>query len=306
MTHRSIPRKRHPLAWTSVLLLLALPASGCNDFALNGSLHRVDTIVPVPVGQEEDDSERSADGPEVPGCEHLQEQSGWCLAFDRPSGHLWVVGLDTRETCRVEHEPVAPTMPHNIAVLGDHVILTEQPFDGLQADIDLKTGSAAHFEIEADGMLLNLTDYDGGFIAQYVGPEAPGGVLFYEGLEEFLLHESSPLDHLDPRIGGRWATAGDTLWSAWHSTSEIERYDTESGEELPPLELDEYDNWIYGVDGLPNNRLVITDREHAFRTFREDGQQVGYFRPRDGNQPLETYGLSCFPSGQAPPIPDGL
>lgn len=79
----------------------------------------------------------------------------------------------------------------------------------------------------------------------------------YDNFEALLAGEEP--EHLSLSVfDTRMGADADQLYTAWHSTSEINRMDIETGNDLAPVMLEDHDDWVYGVDRIGQELLVAT------------------------------------------------
>jgi hypothetical protein len=200
---------------------------------------------------------------ELPGCERVAAETRYCLtlANDYSSSDGWrvtVLGLDSGRTCPLR--PVDPglTLYDEASSIGWRGELLYVCTERGLVRISLRDGSweAAQVPCQAvaadEGRLYVMPSWrdtlsrGASFDAVYAYADyraVLGGA--YDRI--YTLPTSS-----------RMTAQGDRLFGAWHSTDTIEVVDVESGSALPPIELEDYDDWIDGMSVTADGRLVVT------------------------------------------------
>ena len=88
----------------------------------------------------------------------------------------------------------------------------------------------------------------------------------------------------------RMTAHGDLLYSAWHSTSEVDVQALPSGEAVRTISLEGYDTWIWGMSVTDDGLLVLNSGSGRVALFTE---ATGVWL-RDVDPSASVGGLVCF------------
>jgi hypothetical protein len=87
----------------------------------------------------------------------------------------------------------------------------------------------------------------------------------------------------------RVGALGDRLYTAWHSTDELNRYDLANGNIPTAITLENFDGWVMGLVPLDDGRIVILSTMGAVHTFSETGESLATVSVDGGSA-----GLICY------------
>lgn len=83
---------------------------------------------------------------------------------------------------------------------------------------------------------------------------------------------------MDPHAS-RLGVCEDELYTAWHSTNELDVYDPTTGAYLHTLPLDDFDTWVWGISMVGGQVHVIDDGRGAYMA---NGTRIASFDPVTG------------------------
>lgn len=189
----------------------------------------------------------------IPGCEALAAESSYCMVME--TGLVQMVGLDSGTTCGAVPTEIEDLGEASLGWLGDHVYMCMRE-RGL-ARVSVVDGSVDIASVPCEG----VTVQDGGLVALvwFDGDEyaaAPWYVARFASFEDAVRREPEQVYEMAP-YASRMAAHGDTLYFAWHSTNTIEVAELADGAEFQSLPLQDFDNWIMGMDVTDDGRLVL-------------------------------------------------
>lgn len=184
------------------------------------------------------------------GCEAIAEESAYCLA---PNGSEWsVFGVDSGAMCSAGLG--APNVGSAIDLafawqgmsivhcVGESLggVVTRHRID---TDVVETTDISCSHVVSAGDDLLVLDRF--------------GDAKRYPSFEAILAGQEP--ERLDVNVSdSRVGSHDGRLYTAWHSTGEINRFDIETGEDLGPVTLEGHDGWVYGVDRGGDELLIAT------------------------------------------------
>lgn len=223
-------------------------------------------------------------------CPAVAAESHYCLTLASAGPAL--LGLDSGDLCPlVATDAPVSIEASSIAWLGDAVYACT---DAQLLRISLRDGSWE----AADLPCAAVTAYRGGLLV--TGWERWEASL--DWYADFAAVRRGEVGAVYPGNDwmSRFTTRGDTLVGAWHSTDTIERLDLDSGAALPPIALEEYDDWILG--------LALTDDDHLVLSGPNWGRVAVIFDAASGIQLRRltlsdaAYGLACVTNVAATPV----
>jgi hypothetical protein len=200
-------------------------------------------------------------GEDLDTCGDVLKQSAYCLTIEIHGGALYWVGLDDGAICDAGQlpDPEGGQMPGQSLMVVDEVVYicaSDENGEPALFEYDLATQRSERFDVSCSSL---FPDPRGGFMATpHLGGDGPvGGINRYDSLDALLEGDAS--SRLDGEYGSHAAMAayGDFLYTAWHSSQEIEEYDLASGRRLRTIQLDRPDDWIFGFAVL-RDRIVLT------------------------------------------------
>jgi hypothetical protein len=191
-----------------------------------------------------------------PGCGHVAAESHYCITTS-DGGRPALLGLDTGTVCPFGKPDVnlGESGPEKCSigwVDGALFICVDRP--GLHGLVryDVLADTLAVAPVPCGGVV----DWRGGLItAEYMSWHPP------DHLDHFVSFDDA-LDGAGERWSwGTWGTRmtahGDLLYSAWHSTNEIDVQSLPTGSAERTIPLEGYDTWITGLSVTDDGLLVL-------------------------------------------------
>lgn len=234
----------------------------------------------------------SFDGPDVSAldgvCEDVTSESYYCLALAQ-LGDVVVVGLDTGEICTVVDEAIeSPTDVDSIAWLGQYLYSCPYEYNKLKR-VDLTDGAID----EAFVWCGAIAGWNGGLLTKlpgWFGWDSGESLWFYPTFLDAQCQD--PAELAFGTGNSRFTVYDDTLYSAWHSTDEIDVNSLPYGADLGTIFLEDYDTWVNGMSVIDGELLVLS------ATWPED--RIAVFDMGGGllwDVPVSTDlgGLVCLP-----------
>lgn len=234
----------------------------------------------------------SFDGPEASAldgtCEGVTSESYYCLTFTE-GGDVMALGLDTGDTCTVVDDAIDDvSYVDSITWLGPHLYACAGYFEKLHR-VDLTDGTVDEAYVWCGG----VAEWDGGLLTKWPGgwgPEAFDSMWFYP---TFLDAQCQDPDEIPFGTGNsRFTVYGDNLYSAWHSTDEVDVNSLPYGADQGTIFLEDYDTWINGMSVIDGELLVLSASWPEDRVVVFDlGGGYLWEVPASGHH----HGLYCLP-----------
>ncbi|MBS2016230.1 MAG: hypothetical protein JST00_25330 [Deltaproteobacteria bacterium] len=169
-------------------------------------------------------------------------------------------------------------MISSIAVAGDEIFACEQGASQI-ARISRTTGAVSRFAADCSAV---AADKNGFYVLRQTG-----AVEKYASAGALLARETPTT--LGNVYASRLGTSKDGILAAWHSTSEVLRLDG-------TLQLEGYDDWIFGLAGVGDQILVssprATDKPGLLAFDAKSGKKLGVLALASGTS-MGFMGLSC-------------
>jgi hypothetical protein len=220
-------------------------------------------------------------------CKNVRSESHYCAAVFYGSGRaIGLIGMDSGHVClSSETEASGAEDIRSGAMINGHFYGCTD--DGL-TQIDIYNGNRQSSEEDCEavdrfnGGLLTMRHSTSDYFDFYATFSLPMGT----PTETF-----GPIDHRSSRM----AVNGNTLYTAWHSTNEVERFDLPTGNFLRAITLEGYNGWIYGMSVTPDGILFINARGDEIRLFDADsGAALGIVPLATRSPPIgKPHGLAC-------------
>jgi hypothetical protein len=198
------------------------------------------------------------DGPDLSAldgaCDEVTEESYYCLTFTE-SGDVVALGLDTGDTCTVV-EGAIEDVSHvdTIAWLGPHLYACAGYFEKLHR-VDLTDGTIEEAFVWCGG----VAEWDGTLLTKFPGQYGPESFDSMWRYPTFLDAQCQYPDEIPFGTGNsRFTVYGDTLYSAWHSTDEVDVNALPYGADLDTIFLEGYDTWVNGMSVIDGELLVLS------------------------------------------------
>ena len=226
-------------------------------------------------------------------CSDVIDESYVCLAHS-PGGIL-AVGLDTGTIC--DALPASPDdrapRPTSMAWLGSDVY-TCSGEHGVLTRTSLLDGTVQRSFANCKA----VTSHDGGLLLQ-PPLENPATMHQLWKAGSFLdahcgHYQVIPVDLHASRITAH----DDVVYTAWHSTSEIDRFHLPGGDPAGTVQLQGFDTWIDGMSVLDGEQLVVNaaGTQGRLAVFDIDGGQLSWAV----DVPPDLGGLVCVSGGWDP------
>jgi len=188
------------------------------------------------------------------GCGRVIAERGYCMTTWDGDVHL--VGLESGSTCAVARSEALEGMYdlHSIAWRGDALYICGRA--GLTR-ISLPDGDFEESEVSCDGVAA--VSSEGLVVLPYRGDPTywSTGLPLFPSFES-LLRDPDDATYLPTTRNSRIAVHGRLLFSAWHSTDSVEVQDLFTGETLPSIPLEGYDDWIWGFSVTGDGELIVS------------------------------------------------
>lgn len=220
------------------------------------------------------------------GCEHLARESQHCITAD-----MAVIGLDSGEVCLGAPGGIGLSAVDatSLGWQGDYLYSCVQ--DRGVARISIVDGTVDVAPIQCEAV---STDGDGLLVMLPPGAYTSQGfsLVRFDSFEAAARREVSRLFDVDP-YASRVALHGTRGYFAWHSTDTVEIADLDADVSLRSIQLEGYDDWIYGMDVTDDGRLLVLGPFYnaGLHVFDADtGAALGRIAPE-----LSGLGLACAP-----------
>jgi hypothetical protein len=213
------------------------------------------------------------EAPYYAGCEEVASESHYCLTLGDAGASL--MGLDTGLVCPLGkgNEALSLGWPeaHSIALLDGHVHLcVDGAIGGIGVHGILRVSLLSGLWEVIPVLCYSLARYQEGLLVQPDMSFGPFGVVYYPSIEHLRSGDGEPIPGSITAL--RMTVNGNTLYSAWFSTDQVDTFQLPSGSSLGTIYLEDYDTWIQGMsvtdDGLlicnaswPEGRVAVFDAE---------------------------------------------
>ena len=190
-------------------------------------------------------------------CPEVAAESTYCLTTLYP-GQIAAVGLESGNVCLVLDVGLELSDASSLAVLGDDVFVCSYE-QGL-IRISLPTASVTF----APQSCTAVAAYDGKLLVKSF--EMFGQIALYASFEDAM--NSAPEAVFDTDDSNtRMTQQGGTLYTAWHSTNEIDRWALPAFDPLPSIFPEGFDGWVDGMWVTPDGRLILATSDDQLLTF---------------------------------------
>jgi hypothetical protein len=232
----------------------------------------------------------------LPGCEALTAESNYCMVENGYGASSYtMVGLDSGTRCgqittNIDSQEYTEA---SLAWLGDYVYTCMNR--GLTR-ISLIDGS-----VDIAPMLCSgVTAHDGGLLALVTFPDEADAGMYLVRFASFAdAVESNPesVFAMAP-WGTRMAAHGEKVFFAWHSTDTFQSAEIADGAEFQDTTLENFDDWILGMDITDDGKFVMTGWEDQINIF---DVATGTFLSQipDSNPDDRLGGIECLSGGAA-------
>jgi hypothetical protein len=235
---------------------------GVDTGAENGTGGDTDTGAPFT-----DDSGPGEDADEgtdeTADCSAVMSESYYCITLT--DSHLAYLGLDTGTVCPIvatDYVDCAST-----AWIGDSVYFCDQSTLGRIVRVSTVDGSTE----EVAAPCRAVAALEGGLrvMAELQDPWFMNKLFFFETFEDLAANNGTMISPVN-YYASRMTVQGGVLYTAWHSTNEIDVFTPPWTAGHTTISLENYDTWVMGMsvtdDGLlvlnaswPENRVVVFD-----------------------------------------------
>ena len=221
-------------------------------------------------------------------CEHILEESLFCIT------RHWMASPPRLELLGVDTGTVCP-----LGIEGDFLFHT--PGDGSIAWIDdglyvcnwyespwgLTRISLSDGTVETTGIMCEaVARYNSGLIVM----ASPGmdGITYFESFADAKAGDGVSI--LVTPWASRMTAFCDSLYTAWHSTPEIDVFSLTDETRTRTIFLEDYDGWVWGMSVSEDGRLLlINEPENRIAIFDVDtGESLGNLSLGNGY-----HGLAC-------------
>ena len=231
-------------------------------------------------------------------------ESHYCMTLVETGAAL--LGLESGNLCLIGPQTSVLTAyglgADSIAWQDDYVYMCN-PQSGISGllQFSLLEGS---WDVAPLDHCIGVATWKDGLLVMETPHEGPGDqLIYYESFED--AQQENGLHLFIDVHASRHTVLGNTLYTAWHSTDEVEVYSLPDGTVEGTIQLEGYDNWVQGMsvteDGLlvlnawfPEERVVIFDVE--------SGEQLWDITDLPVVGPHFT-GLVCVTNEPGPPFP---
>jgi hypothetical protein len=232
------------------------------------------------------------DGPDVSalgsGCADVLAESYYCLTLSQ-ANEVALLGLDTGTVCPVVSTSLGSlSQVNSIGWLEDQLYSCGGSGERL-ARVDVVDGTVEEAYVWCEAVAA----YDGGLLAEPSYPLDWGGEMwFYPSFTDALCLEPEVLT-VDIN-NSRHTVYESTLYSAWHSTSEVDVMSLPDGTYQETITLEGYDTWVNGMSVIGGSLLVMsaTWPENRVAVFDMSGTFLW-----EVEVSTHLYGLSCLAGG---------
>ena len=189
--------------------------------------------------------------PGADACPDIMNESGYCLTFYYKQ--LAYLGLDSGQVCPFMQ--TGSSGGDSIAWLGTSVYHCGLAAGGLMR-IDALTGEAEALNIPC----VAATAYKGGVLVMPMFGTPAYATMLHFYVDEADIQTNNPQTIAPVNYyASRMTTQGDTLYTTWHATHEVDKFSLPGGQTVSTVFPQDYYDWIRGVSVTDDMRMVITN-----------------------------------------------
>ena len=197
------------------------------------------------------------------GCEDVVSESHYCMTIIENG--LGLVGLDSGTVCQFGTE-IEYLTTHGFGIesiawldgllyvcgegLGAHGLLRINPLDA--------SWELAPVYCEA------VAAYNGGLVTKDLDPF---GLMFYPSFDHAMALDGESIP--GTFHASRMTVQGSTLYTAWHSTDEIDVFRLPSGGTVGTITLEDFDSWVFGISVTSDGLLLLLSMSYDIIIFDE-------------------------------------
>ena len=246
------------------------------------------------------------------GCEALTAESNYCMVADSFRNDwgdeplitkLQMVGLDSGTVCGSLPVDVELWGESSLGWMGDYAYMCA--YERGLVRISRLDGSTDIASIPCDG----ATVQNGGLVVLMgftgqtefdPGVDSPWYVVRFASFEDAVERRPEVVYEMGP-WASRLAAHDDTLYFAWHATNTIELTSLADGAEFQSLMLQDFDNWINGMDVTDDGTLVIGSGSDTGGLLHRFDAATGALQTtfENGFEDRLITGLDCLSGGAA-------
>lgn len=184
-------------------------------------------------------------------CPDISSESYYCMAVDLWSHALVAVGLDSGEICSVVPDFSSDSGDQvNLAWLGDHVYGCNHS-ESVLTRASLSDGTIEVAPVWCEG----VTSWNGGLLTHEAASPVSMGLMHYP---TYLDAQCQNPTELGVQLWNtRFTAYQDLIYSAWHSTDEVDVHALPSGDPLVTIALEDYDGWIHGMSVIDGGLMAL-------------------------------------------------
>jgi len=213
-------------------------------------------------------------------CPDVAAEEQYCFTLDY--GQVLLIGMESGSVCELAHiaNPSLLDDSSSLAAIGDELYVCSHQ-SGL-VHISAIDGGTEVIGVPCAG----VTNYFDGLLATddfavFEHFETPQAMVAGEAAEVWELDDGN----------SRMTVHGTVLYTAWHSTNELQGYVLNEDEQLPTLPLQGFDDWVNGLSRTGPGDIVILSTGNITRRFNSvTGEMYGELAI-DATGPLQ--GLAC-------------
>ena len=244
---------------------------------------------------ETDPTEEEPGGGDTGGLDEEGDHWCWTLAPSSSGVDLWEVDMTTGGLSLVQSWAFADASSFHtggLARIGSTLVAAG--YDGNEFrwfEFDVSTGT--HTAGSSTGYQVSVAT-DGSALYIINDANAVEGYSSFSNLSSGVPATAVPTSIHGTRLG----ITGGTIYSAWHSTDEVQVHDLATGAYINTIPLQFFDTWVWGLSEVNGVLYVIDDGRSS--SGRGDTRIVG-FDVATGNElsvtPLPTLTVGTGPSG---------
>lgn len=191
--------------------------------------------------QEQPEPRRHCD----PSCAGLPAGTHTCTTVDF-GGDVQAMTFETGTTVVTGNVAVFGEFS-SMAIIGDELYTCDEGSGLRQSDLHGGGSTVQPMDCAA------VANYLDGLLVLALNPGAP--LMYYASFADAVAGNgiAYPIDTFATRI----VVHGDTLYTAWHSTFEVEKYSLTTFEHLGTIELEGYNTWIFGLSVTDDGVLFV-------------------------------------------------
>ncbi len=203
-------------------------------------------------------------------CDSIMQENWYCYSVIQDTAnnkHVGLVGVVSGDLCNIAQVPYVDfTSTNGIAIVGDDAYFCD---NNMVYRVSLLDGSTEEFYFGSTyGVSCDsIAAWDGDLVIM------PGAsdpfymykLLVYSSFIDIVAQNPVYLNFLTEAT--RLTINDQTMYTAWHSTDEVDVYPLPSGAPHTVVPLQYYDTWIWGMSVTDDDLLVITGNSGNLHVF---------------------------------------